>query len=427
MKSATISNANLMATGKTKWVGNIWYGENAPTHFADYWNQLTPENATKWDSCEPQLGVYTFNTAKSMYNYCKSNGIPFKFHTLIWGGQYPGWVNNLSSTNRKIEVENWIRNAGLNFPNADFVDVVNEAMPGHNQPSWKNDIGGDNSLYGTGWDWVVWSFEKARQYFPNSKLLINDYNVLTDNYSCIDTYIPVINILKSRGLIDGIGCQSHGLETVNVANVKAKLDRLAATGLPVYISELDLNISDDTAQKNKMQELFPVLYEHSAVKGVTLWGYIQGHTWISNSYLLRSDGTERPALAWLKQYLTASSNATRVECENMTKGGPYAGSITSPFSGVALYANGDYCANNFSFPSTKTYTIGVRGASNNNSTAKVAVYIGGTKKGTLSFTGTTPSVQSLSISLSAGSQQVKLQVDDDTGAWDAFVDYYEIS
>ncbi len=228
--------------------------------------------------------------------------MPFKFHTLIWGGQYPDWVNNLSSANRKIEVENWIKNAGSNFPKAVFVDVVNEAMPGHNPPSWKNDIGGDNGLYGTGWDWVVWSFEKARKYFPNSKLLINDYNVLSDYGSCIDTYITVINILKSRGLIDGIGCQSHGLETVNVANVKAKLDRLAATGVSVYISELDLNIADDTTQKNKMQELFPVLYEHSAVKGVTLWGYIQGHTWVTNSYLLRSNGTKRPALTWLKQY-----------------------------------------------------------------------------------------------------------------------------
>ncbi|WFR58879.1 endo-1,4-beta-xylanase [Anaerocolumna sp. AGMB13025] len=310
-----------MATGKQKWVGNIWYDGNPPTRFADYWNQLTPENATKWASCEPQQGSYNFGTAKSMYNYCKSNKIPFKFHTLVWGAQYPSWVNNLSSANRKTAVENWIKAAGQNFPNAEFVDVVNEAMPGHNPPSWKNDIGGDNGLYGTGWDWVVWSFEKARQYFPNSKLLINDYNILTDNYSSIDTYLKVINILKSRGLIDGIGCQAHGLETVNVANVKAKLDRLGATGLPIYISELDLNIADDTTQKNKMQELFPVLYQHASVKGVTFWGYAQGHTWIANSYLLRSNGTERPALTWLKQYLSSSSLAVQDDYETISQSG----------------------------------------------------------------------------------------------------------
>ncbi len=296
-----------MATGKAKWVGNIWADANVPTRYADYWNQITPENSTKWASCESQQGSYNFSTAKTMYNYCKTNKIPFKFHTLIWGSQYPSWLNNLSGTARKTAVENWIKAAAQNFPDAEYIDVVNEAMPGHAPFPFKNDIGGDNGLYGTGWDWIVWSFEKARQYFPNSKLLINDYNILT-NYTSIDTYIKVINILKARNLIDGIGCQSHGLESASAADVKAKLDRLAATGVPIYISELDINIADDTTQKNKMQELFPVLYEHSAVKGITLWGYIQGRTWIPNSHLLLSNGNERPALTWLKQYMAGVPN-----------------------------------------------------------------------------------------------------------------------
>ena len=82
---------------------------------------------------------------------------------------------------------------------------------GHAPPRWKNAIGGDNDLYGTGWDWMVCGLlKKARECFPNSKLFINDYNILS-GYTNIDTYINVINILKERGLIDGIGCQGHGL------------------------------------------------------------------------------------------------------------------------------------------------------------------------------------------------------------------------
>ena len=293
-----------MAAGKAKWVGNIWYSGTEPDYFSEYWNQLTPENASKWASCEQQQGVYNFSAAKAMYDYTRSNGIPFKFHTLVWGSQYPRWMDNLSAEDQKIKVENWIKNAGLNFPDAEYVDVVNEPMPGHAPPRWRNAIGGDNDLYGTGWDWIVWSFEKAREYFPNSKLFINDYNILS-GYTDLDTYINVINILKKRGLIDGIGCQGHGLENTSAADVKARLDKLATTGLPIHISEFDLNIADDTTQKNKMQELFPVFYEHPAVEGITLWGYLQGHTWIPNSYLIRSDGTERPALVWLKEYLAS--------------------------------------------------------------------------------------------------------------------------
>lgn len=293
-----------MATGKAKWVGNIWYGGSEPSKFGQYWNQLTPENASKWGSVEGQQGSYNFGQAKTMYNYCKTNNIPFKFHTLVWGSQYPNWLGNLSDSARKTAVENWYKAVAQNFPDLEYIDVVNEAMAGHAPFPYKNAIGGDNGLYGTGYDWIVWSFEQARKYFPNAKLLINDYNVLCpDGWSCINEYIKVINILKSRNLIDGIGCQSHGLETQNVNDVKNKLDRLAATGIDIYISELDLNIADDNQQLSKMKELFPVMYEHKAVKGITYWGYLQGHTWIANSHLIRSDGSERPALTWLKDYI----------------------------------------------------------------------------------------------------------------------------
>jgi endo-1,4-beta-xylanase len=51
------------------------------------------------------------------------------------------------------------------------------------------------------------------------------------------------------------------------------LDRLATTGLPIYISELDINFSDDDAQLNRFKTLFPMLWHHPAVKGITFWGY----------------------------------------------------------------------------------------------------------------------------------------------------------
>lgn len=353
MSSFPLTADAAMATGKAKWVGNIWYNGSAPSRFADYWNQITPENATKWGSCESQQGVYNFSQAKSMYDYCKANKIPFKFHTLIWGSQYPNWLGNLSSAARKTAIENWIKTAAQNFPDADYIDVVNEAMPGHAPFPYKNDIGGDNGLYGTGWDWIVWSFEMARKYFPNSKLLINDYNVLNE-WSCLDQYIPVVKILKARNLIDGVGCQSHGLENTNAANLKSRLDKLAATGVPIYISELDLNIADDNTQKNKMQELFPVMYEHSAVKGVTIWGYLQGHTWIANSHLIRSDGSERPALTWLKQYLAnvpdtpdtpvdTRSAFTKLEAESYNdQSGIQNETCTEGGEDVGYIENGDY-------------------------------------------------------------------------------------
>jgi GH35 family endo-1,4-beta-xylanase len=298
-----------LASCHSKSVGNIWYNGTMPLHFDQYFNQLTPENATKWASVQGSgPTAWNWGDATSMYNYCQSQGIPFKFHTLVWGNQYPSWLDDTSD--KAAAVENWIRESARTFPNCDFVDVVNECLPNHAQPSWLGSIGGANNLYGTGWDWVVWSFEKARQYFPNSKLLINDYNILNNSWNNdLDVLCQIVNILKSRGLIDGIGLQSHGLESTTGADVTSRLNRITSLcpGIPIYISEFDLDIADDTQQRNKMAELFPIFWNNSAVQGITLWGYVQGHTWIPNSHLIRSDGSERPAMVWLKDYLSCDA------------------------------------------------------------------------------------------------------------------------
>jgi endo-1,4-beta-xylanase len=50
-------------------------------------------------------------------------------------------------------------------------------------------------------------------------------------------------------------------------------------------------------------KIFPVLWRHPGVKGITLWGYLDGQMWQTTCYLVRSDGTARPALLWPAQYV----------------------------------------------------------------------------------------------------------------------------
>ncbi|HPD00169.1 MAG TPA: carbohydrate-binding protein, partial [Acetivibrio sp.] len=286
-----------------KFLGQI-IASNIPSNFAQYWNQVTPENSTKWGSVESSRDVMNWSQANMAYNYAKSNGFPFKFHTLVWGSQEPGWVSGLSASEQKAEVLEWFDAAAEKFGDSEYVDVVNEPL--HAKPSYRNAIGGDGS---TGWDWVIWSFEEARKRF-SGKLLINEYGIINDG-NATNQYIQIINLLKERGLVDGIGIQCHcfNIDTVSVNTMKSNLDKLAATGLPIYVSELDIT-GDDSTQLQRYQEKFPVLWEYPSVKGVTLWGWIQGQTWKDNTHLITSSGTERPAMVWLKQYLGNSSSPT---------------------------------------------------------------------------------------------------------------------
>ncbi|ABX42059.1 polysaccharide deacetylase family protein [Lachnoclostridium phytofermentans] len=123
----------------------------------------------------------------------------------------------------------------------------------------------------------------------------------------------------------------------------------------------------------------------------------------------------------------ALSATTRYECENMTLGGQYAGKISSPFTGVALYANNDYCqTGNITWNNTQK-TISIRGSSSNSNTATVVVKMNGNEMGKVNFTGTTPTVQSFTCTPQSGSYPVQLIVTNDNGTWDVYVDYLEIS
>ncbi|QQS37010.1 MAG: endo-1,4-beta-xylanase [Ignavibacteriales bacterium] len=293
-----------MAINKPKFVGNIVRdGNNIRANFDDYWNQVTAENAGKWGSAEPSQDNYNWTQLDNIYNYALNHNFPYKHHTLIWGNQEPGWISSLDSASQYEEVVEWITLVGQRYPDADFCDVVNEPL--HDPPSYKDALGGDGT---TGWDWVIKSFELARQYLsPGTKLHINEYSVINDNTANAN-FIQIINLLKDRGLIDGIGVQGHNFEVNGGASLNTlvnNLTNLANTGLPIYISEFDINEANDNTQLTKYQSIFPALYEHPGVVGITLWGYVQFEIWQTNAYLLDDRLAERPAMVWLKNYLRA--------------------------------------------------------------------------------------------------------------------------
>lgn len=302
----TIPLFSQIAEGHFKFLGCIVKsGTSIPRDFDLYWNQVTPENAGKWGSVEGTRDQYRWTDLDRAYNYAKQKGFPFRFHVLVWSKQQPNWITSLDSATQAAEVEEWIRLAGERYPEADYVEAVNEPIPWASYdyyPSYYKALGGEGE---TGWDWVIWAFEKARENFPYSKLLINEYNILGGQKS-INTYLKIINLLKERNLIDGICEQGHFLENVSPQTIKTRLDQLAETGLPIQISEFDLNYADDTQQLTKYQQIFPILWEHPAVEGITLWGYIEGQIWRTDAFLVRLDGTERPALEWLKEYVQST-------------------------------------------------------------------------------------------------------------------------
>ncbi|HSS39670.1 MAG TPA: endo-1,4-beta-xylanase [Polyangia bacterium] len=283
-----------------KFCGNITQRGQIPSTYNKYWDQITPENEGKWGSVEGTQGKYNWTALDNIHTYAMQHNMPFKQHNFVWGSQQPGWISGLSQANQKAAVEDWIKQFCTRYPDTQMIDVLNEPPP-HTTPPYMAALGGAGA---SGYDWVVTIFKWARQYCPNSILIVNDYNIIEqsgDNNHMIDL---VTKAMKAGAPIDAIGAQAHGLTNASASTTQMYIDKLASsTGLPVYISEFDLNIADDTQQKNQFQSLFTMFWNDPNVHGVTVWGYIQGQTWETNSGLMSSSGTLRPAMTWLMNFL----------------------------------------------------------------------------------------------------------------------------
>ena len=333
-----------IATGYSdKYLGGAWSPGTASLNFANYWNQVTAENGGKWGTAEPQRDVFNWAQSDEAYALAKANGFPFKWHTLIWGNQQPAWIESLSTAEQREEIEEWYAAIAARYPDIDQIEVVNEPL--HDPPRGATNGNYIEALGGngvTGWDWVITSFELARQYFPNAELILNDYSITNDG-NATTRYIELLQLLKDRGLVDAIGDQGHAFSTTEPApmnNHRNNLNRLAALGMPIYITELDIDgvlqgVVNHETQLASFQRIFPVFWEHPAVKGVTIWGYVRGFHWRNNTgaWLMYPNGGERPALQWLIRYVqnakaTVPSQSLSVS-ESATGGTPVGSVVAS--------------------------------------------------------------------------------------------------
>ena len=308
------SNANAqLSKNKDKFLGNITtrgnvnYGDEP---FYTLWNQITCENETKWSSVQGNRSNYSWGGADNAYNYAKNNGFPFKFHTLVWGSQFPSWIRDLTAKERYQAIEEWMDEIKRHYPQLDMIDVVNEAVPGHqaDTPLMIEALGGEGI---TGYDWIIKAFEMAYERWPDAILIYNDFNTFRWQKT---EFIDLVRKLRDAGApIDAYGCQSHDLTDMSFSDFKSAMTEIQnALKMPMYSTEYDIGTSNDAQQLQQYKDQIPYMWESDYCAGITLWGYIYGATWTTdgNSGIIR-EGADRPAMTWLREYMAtdAAKNA----------------------------------------------------------------------------------------------------------------------
>lgn len=304
-----------------------------------HYNSLTLGNELKPDSTlnqklalahvaltgdDTELPVDLANAAP-LLEFAQENNIPVRGHVLVWHSQTPDWFFKenfetdgawVSKEKMLLRLENYIKNImtaiEVQYPDLNVYawDVVNEAVK---DSGGMRDAGSNNEVNGqSAWmkvfgdeSFIDAAFEYARKYAPEGcKLFYNDYNEYAEVKR--DDIYEICKRLADKGLIDGVGMQSHiKMSYPSVELYEAAIRKYASLGLEVQITELDIDQKSNSEESQlelaqRYKEVFS-LYKSLKDEGVNitavvLWGITDNTSWIGGYPLLFDKNyTAKPA------------------------------------------------------------------------------------------------------------------------------------
>ena len=250
--------------------------------------------------------------------------IKVRGHVLVWHSQAPEWffhedwdINKPDASAEVMDArQEWYIKTVLEHYTGDSSpykgmfygwDVVNEAV---------SDSSGDyrhEDEKSSWWrvykseDFIVNAFRYANHYAPSDlELYYNDYNECMGNkVSGIEKLLREVKShetdekLPTR--IDAMGMQSHHtISSPTVSQIRDAAVRYGKIVGKIQLTELDLKASDDfdgtdatlqneyTKQAYRYKEIYDVMREVDAmedidVNGITVWGVIDGNSWLQDS------------------------------------------------------------------------------------------------------------------------------------------------
>jgi len=305
--AVTIHNVNggaLKAAGGRIYVGTALANDHlsGDTQYSSLagseFDMVTAENSMKWDAIESKQGTFTFTQADAIASFATSHSQRIRGHTLVWHNQIPSYLNSLSKDNLLKALQEHIEGEVGHYKGKIYAwDVVNEVFDESGvlrSSVWKNTIGED---------FIAEAFKWARAADPAAKLYINDYNIEAQNSKSTGLYNLVSKLRNQSVPIDGVGFQSHFSVGSIPSTYKANLERFAALGVEVAITELDIKTEASetaahlTQQATDYGNVFKTCVAIPKCVGVSIWGITDKYSWITNGSPLVWDSSYKEKAA----------------------------------------------------------------------------------------------------------------------------------
>ena len=224
------------------------------------------ENAAKWRQNQNTDGPPDYEDADAMVQFCLENDLRMRGHCVFWANpiRVPDWVQPLTGTELETAISDRIESVVPRYADVfEHWDVNNEMITNR---FFADRLGeGIRSSM----------FQQVRARDEDVTLFVNDFSILTSNRQT--ELLQQVEALEADGAsVDAIGAQGHFPTPPTGAVVLKRLDNLALAGKPIWITEFDCPVADETERADALETVYRAAFSHPSVEGLLMWGFWAG-------------------------------------------------------------------------------------------------------------------------------------------------------
>lgn len=256
-----------------------------------------------WAQTHPGPTTWNFTIMDGMWQFAQSLSLPMRGTHLVWHSNLPPWfATTVTPANASQYMQEHI-NTFLGRYKGLFHswNAVNEAVyPPDGRPDGLRNSPWMQLL---GPQYIPQAFAFAAAVDPSATLVYNEFGIEEDTPAADRkraATLQLLQSLKQQGApVHALGMQSHisATSTINAAKLTAFMNAVAALGLKIFITELD--VSDqflpadiptrDAGVAAQYHTYLQTVLAHPAVTTLIIWGLSDRATWLSTQ-APRADG-----------------------------------------------------------------------------------------------------------------------------------------
>ena len=233
---------------------------------ADNFEWAVMENAAKWRQNQNNAGPPDYSDADGMVDFCLENDLRMRGHCVFWASpiRVPDWVQPLEGRQLENAISQRIRSVIPRYAEVfEHWDVNNEMITNR----FFADRLGDEIRTSM--------FQQVRALDADVTLMVNDFSILNNNRQT--AILQQVEALEAAGAeVDAIGAQGHFQSLPQGEVVLERLDNLARSGKPIWITEYDCPDVDEQVRADALETVYRTAFSHPSVEGILMWGFWAG-------------------------------------------------------------------------------------------------------------------------------------------------------